>query len=36
MNISEITKDVYIHCFDDDFKYPDVLNALNICAKKNY
>ncbi len=34
MDISEITKDVYIHCFDDDFNYPNVLNALNICAKR--
>ena len=34
MDISEITRDVYIHCFDDDIKYPEVLNALNICAKR--
>ena len=31
----EIAKAIYIRCFDDDFKYPDVLNALRICAEEN-
>ena len=31
----EIAKTIYIKCFDDDFKFPDVLNALRICAEEN-
>ena len=31
----EIAKAIYIKCFDDDFKFPDVLNALRICAEEN-
>ena len=31
----EIAKAIYIHCFDDDFNYPGVLNALRICAEEN-
>ena len=31
----EIAKAIYIRCFDDTFKYPDVLNALRICAEEN-
>ena len=26
--VLEIAKDIYIHHFDDDVKYPDVLNAI--------
>jgi hypothetical protein len=26
--VIEIAKDVYMHHFDDDIKYPDVLNAI--------
>lgn len=26
--VLEIAKDVYMHHFDDDVKYPDVLNAI--------
>ena len=28
--ILEKAKEIYIRCFDDDFKYPDVLNAIRI------
>lgn len=31
----DIAKAIYIRCFDDEFKYPDVLNALRICAEEN-
>ena len=27
-DVLEIAKDIYIHHFDDDVKYPDVLNAI--------
>ena len=26
----EIAKDIYIHHFDDDINYPDVLNAITL------
>ena len=29
-DILEKSKEIYIRCFDDDFKYPDVLNAIRI------
>lgn len=31
----DIAKAIYIRCFDDEFKYPEVLNALRICAEEN-
>lgn len=31
----DIAKAIYIRCFDDEFEYPDVLNALRICAEEN-
>ena len=34
MKPEEKAKEVYIRCFDDDFKYPEVLNALRICAEE--
>ena len=34
MKPEEKAKEVYIRCFDDEFKYPDVLNALRICAEE--
>lgn len=35
MKAEEIAKAIYIKCFDDDFKFPEVLNALRICAEEN-
>lgn len=35
MTAEEKAKEVYIRCFDDDFKYPEVLNALRICAEES-
>ena len=32
--IKQKAKNVYIRCFDDDFKYPYVLHALEICVKE--
>ena len=31
----DIAKAIYIKCFDDEFKYPEVLNALRICAEED-
>ena len=30
----EIAKDIYIHHFDDDVKYPDVLKAITVGVQK--
>lgn len=32
--VLEIAKDIYIHHFDDDVKYPDVLNAIIIGTQR--
>lgn len=32
--VLEIAKDVYMHHFDDDVKYPDVLNAIIIGTQR--
>ena len=30
----EIAKDIYIHRFDDDINYPEVLNAITVGVQK--
>lgn len=32
--VLEIAKDIYLHHFDDDVKYPDVLNAIIIGTQR--
>ena len=34
MSEEEIAKDIYIHHFDDDVNYPDVLNAITVGVQK--
>ena len=34
MSEEEIAKDIYMHHFDDDVNYPDVLNAITVGVQK--
>lgn len=33
LEAAEIAKDIYMHHFDDDIKYPDVLKAITVGVK---
>ena len=36
MTVEEIAKDIYMHHFDDDVNYPEVLKAITVGVQKGY